>query len=652
MSFLVGAALAVGLLVVLPLVAHFLRRGRAAELPFPPAALVKATQTSARRERRLEDRALFSLRALAIATLAVLGATPLVRCSRLSFARGAGGSLAVAIVLDDSLSMRAAPRGKPSHFEQARDAAARLLDSTREGDSVAIVLAGAPPRVALAATSDLALARRTLKELAPSDRATDLAGAVALARSSFTTGAQREKRLVVLSDFAAPPPPAGDPPAWVPLPALAERLQNCGIASAERRTTSVSATLACTSADAARGRSLELSANGTLLGKLPVDARAGVQSVALPLPPEPAKPHAAAPPALTLHLDGEDTIAEDDTAPVAPDALALRVAVLADETEGGAVTGGAPLVEQVLTALERDITLRPLTVVPDQAADLENDALVLLDDPAGLGPEARAALSAFVEQGGAAVALLGPRAEARRIGATLAPFALGAVHWERAPKARGVDVASLGWLGPEARSLGDLKPQGRTLLDPGQAKGASVRATWSDGAPFIVERELGRGLVTTVTLPSSVEVSDFALRPGFVALVDHFIDVARRRRGLTTSVAGATWVFGSERPNIVGPDGPLHLVESPDRGRIATPSVRGAYRLTTEHGEELRTVTIDPEEITAEPTPPPTGTVNAGGAPSGQLLDVSAEVAYALLALLGLELLFRARRVDARPGFR
>ena len=645
MSFLVGAALAVGLLVVLPLVAHFLRRGRAAELPFPPAALVKATQTSSRRERHLEDRALFSLRALAIVTLAVLGATPLVRCSRLSLARGAGGSLAVAIVLDDSLSMRAAPRGKASRFEQARDAAARLLDSTREGDSVAILLAGAPARVALAATSDLALARRTLKELAVSDRATDLAGAVALARSSFASGAQREKRLVVLSDFAAPPLLAGDPAPWVPLPALAEHLQDCGIASAERRGTSVVATLACTSAEAARGRTLELVASGASVAKVAVEARAGVASVSLPLPK-------SAPAALTLRLDGEDALAEDDTAPVAPDTLGLGVAVLADQTESGAATGGAPLVEQVIGALERDVTLHPLTVVPDQADDLEHDALVLLDDPPGLGPEAREALTTFVEHGGLAAALLGPRAEARRIGATLEPFAFGTVRWQPTPDAHGANVASLGWLGSEARSLGELKPQGRTLLDAGHAPGTHVMATWSDGAPFIVERELGRGLVTTVTLPSSVEVSDFALRPGFVALIDHLLDTARHRRGLTTSVAGATWVFGSERPAIVGPDGPVRLVESPDRGRTATPALRGAYRLTTERGEELRTVTLDPQEITLEPAPPPTGTQSAAGAPAGQLLDVSAEVAYAILALLALELVLRAVRVDARPGFR
>ncbi len=640
MSFLVGAALAVALLVVLPLVAHFLRRGRAAELPFPPAALVKATQTSARRERKLEDRALFSLRALAVATLAVLGATPLVRCSRLSLARGAGGSLAVALVFDDSLSMRATPHGKSSRFERARDAALHLLDSTRAGDSISIVLAGTPARVALAATTDLSLARRTLKALTPSDRATDLSSALALARSSFASGAERQRRLVVLSDYAAAAPPPGDPPPWLPLPDLAEKLPDCGIAAADRRGTRVSATLACTGADAARGRTLALVSGKKPLAKLALEPRAGVQSVTLPAtgaPPPPAP--------LELRLDGEDAIEEDDSAAVAPDTRGMRVSVLADETESGAATGGAPLVEQVISALERDVTLRPLTVVPDQASDLAADALVVLDDPAGLGPEARGALTTFVEHGGMTAALLGPRAQARRIGATLEPFAFGAVRWEQPSKARGADVASLGWLGAEAKSLADVRPSGRALLDVGHTTGARVTATWTDGAPLLVERELGRGLVTTVTLPSSVSVSDFALRPAFVALLDHWLDAARRRRGLTTSVAGTSWSFGADRPVVTGPEGPLRLVETPDRGRIATPVVRGSYRLTSERGEEIRTVGIEPEEITLEPTPPPPGATVAASAPSGQLLDASAEVAYALLALLGLEVLLRFRRV-------
>jgi hypothetical protein len=645
-NVLVGAALAVGLLVVLPLVAHFLRRGRAAELPFPPAALVKATQTSARRERKLEDRALFATRALAVLALALLGATPLVRCSRLSLARSGTGALAVTIVLDDSLSMRAKPRGESARWDRAKDAAARLLDSMREGDSVAFVLAGKPARIALGRTTDLALARRTLKELGPSDRSTDLASAVALARTSAGTSTRATQRLVVLSDFAAPSPAAGEPALWAPLPELARPLPDCGIASAERRESRVTATLACTGPDAARGRRLALKAGSTELGGVPLEPRAGVQTVTLPAPA------ASGQAALTLELDGEDAIEQDDLAAVAPDARGLRVSVLADDDEGGAATGGAPLVEQVLAALERDISLRPLSVVPDQPADLERDALLILDDPAGLGPEARAALSTFVERGGMAVALLGARAAAGRLGATLEPFVVGPVRWEPSPGAEGADAASLGWLGAEAKSLASIKPSGRALVDVGRRPGFRVTGTWSDGAPLVIERELGRGLATTVTLPSSITVSDLALRPGFVALLDHWLEAASRRRGIAQSVAGTSWTFGTERAAVVGPDGPLRIVESPDRGRIATPAVRGAYRVTTDRGEERRTVTVDPQEITAEPVPPPPGAQAALEASAGQLSDASPEVAIFLLVLLGLELALRAVRVDARPRFR
>lgn len=642
MSFLVGAALAIGVLVVLPLVAHFLRRGRAKEQPFAPAALVKAVQTSARRERRLEDRALFSLRALAIIALALLGATPLVRCSRLSLSRGGAGSLAVAIVFDDSLSMRASPGGA-SRFERARDAALKLLDTAREGDTVAIVLAGAPARVALPATTELDAARRILRELPPSDRSTDLDAAVSLARTSFGDARTDRRRLVVLSDFAAPPLTAGEPPAWTPLPELAQRLPDCGIASAERHGTSVAVIVACNVADAAKGRALELA--GDAPGKkTALDARAGVQTLSLAA--------ATGTKLDSVRLTGTDALAADDVAAVAPDTLAVGVAVLADEAQGGAVTGGPPLVEQVITALDRELRLRPLALLPDQPSELEHDALLVLDDPTGLGPEARSALATFAERGGTAVALLGPRAETARIGVSLEPFATGAVRWEREPKAKGADPGSLGWLGAEASSLVDLGPHGRAWLDPGRAPATRVTAKWSDGAPFVVERDLGRGLIVTITLPTSIAVSDLALRPGFVALVDHYIEVARQRRGLTESVAGSTWVFGTERPLIVGPTGPLAVEQSLDRGRVANPALAGTYRVTLGSHEEVRTVTLDPQEITADPRPPPKASAAAAGGPGLELTDVSREAALFLILLMGLELALRTRRVDARARFR
>ncbi|HEY3494379.1 MAG TPA: BatA domain-containing protein, partial [Polyangiaceae bacterium] len=104
MSFLVAAALAVGLLVVAPLVAHLLRRGRTPERVFPPAMLVSKLETHSKERARLEDRSLLSLRMAMVLVLALLGATPLVRCSRLSVDRPHGASVAIALVLDDSHS--------------------------------------------------------------------------------------------------------------------------------------------------------------------------------------------------------------------------------------------------------------------------------------------------------------------------------------------------------------------------------------------------------------------------------------------------------------------------------------------------------------------------------------------------------------------
>src|SRR5690349_2097566 len=122
MSFLTAGALLIALLVAAPIMAHLLRRRQAEVRPFPPARLVPPTPPAARRRSMLEDRALFAVRAVAVALLAVLGATPFIRCSRLSLNRKDGASVALAFVIDDSLSMRAKIEG------QGGDAAATRFD--------------------------------------------------------------------------------------------------------------------------------------------------------------------------------------------------------------------------------------------------------------------------------------------------------------------------------------------------------------------------------------------------------------------------------------------------------------------------------------------------------------------------------------------
>jgi hypothetical protein len=106
LSFLSALALFGSLLAVLPFVAHRLRRRAAAPKPFGPVHLLSRSQPEARRRARLEDRGVFAVRVLSVLVLALLGASPFVRCSRLSLSRG-GASVALALVVDDSLSMRA-----------------------------------------------------------------------------------------------------------------------------------------------------------------------------------------------------------------------------------------------------------------------------------------------------------------------------------------------------------------------------------------------------------------------------------------------------------------------------------------------------------------------------------------------------------------
>ena len=641
MSFLVAAALGVGLFVAIPVAAHLLRRGRARERPFPPTALVPAARSVARERATLEDRLLLAIRGLLIALLAVIGATPFVRCSRLSLSRSAGASVAFALVLDDSHSMRA--QGTDGvRFERARRAARELLASAREGDAIAIVLAGKPARLALAATTDLNAARRALADLSESDRSTDLEGAVGLARTSIASVPHHDKRVVLLSDLAGGALADGDPALWAPVPELAKPLENCAIYSAERHGRRALAHVACTSPAAAAGRAVGVVGVTDKGPSIALAARAGLQDIGLDVDPKLEHPE--------VELSGGDALKQDDRAPLAAESAALGVLVAADASNDSAQTGGPPVLEQAVSALESNALLHPIALLPDDANEYKNNGLLLLDDPGGITPEARSALVSFVERGGVAVAFLGPRAEQTPLGATLEPFVHGAVHWE-AGASSDVNDASLAWLGPESSSLHDLKLKGRAGLSTSDLLGARILATFSDNQPFLTERALGRGELFTVALPTSAEHGNFPLRPAFLALLDFFLDEARTRRGATQSVAGSEWPFPqSASLSIDGPRGPLTVHErtpgasNGNAQKAVTPTLAGRYVVRLDDKQEERVVTIDPSEITTLPQKPPSNAAQARANANAGNVDASPELGFVALGLLALELGLRAFR--------
>jgi hypothetical protein len=705
MSFLTASALAIALLVAAPILAHMLRRRQAEERLFPPARLVPPTPPAARRRSLLEDRALFSVRALAVLCLAILGATPFIRCSRLAIHRRSGASVALAIVLDDSLSMRAPlSKGGPgigstTRWARALAAAHELTSGLAAGDEVAVVLAGAPARVALGSTTNMAAVKDALDGLGPSDRATDLDGAVQLAKGLLRGLAQRDKRVVVLSDLAdgspAEAPPLGgdetdgDIALWLPVPELVASGQDCAVTRADRAGHKVWVRVVCTGGPAATavdggagaaaepgpsaGRLLEIRAGAQVLASVPLGPAVKSEEVAIELPPNP-------PELLRAGLTGTDAIPEDDEAPVVAAGGALPMAVVVDTAATHVATGGPPPIEQALTALELDAQVHPLPAVPEHPDELNAVAALIVDDVPGFTPEVRRNIAAWVERGGVLLLTLGPRAAAAPLGASFDPLVPGVVRWGPSP-APGVDPATAALFGPSAEGMADLAPHGRASVDPEAVTGAEILARWKDGAPLLLRRSLGRGAVLALTLPLSTDESDLALRPAFLALLDRFVGTARARGGARRIDVGEAWTFDGyhqvkvQRVSFAGPGKPEPVpvtdgdpgvslgkpgsASLPSAGATvgerrlrASPPLAGLYELELDGDRTTRVAAVPDREIDLRPRRIRDEALAASLGGVDPSLDVSPYVALLLLALFAIELLLRVlgQRTAVQPG--
>ncbi len=661
MSFVTLAALLVAVLVTAPIAAHLLRRRKAEEQPFPPAELVPPTQPASRRRSMLEDRALFSVRALSILLLAALGATPFVSCARLGITRKGGASAALTIVIDDSLSMRA-PLGQgglsvgaPNKFTRALEAARELADGLKSGDAVAVVLAGSPARVALAATTNLAAVKATLDAITPSDRATDLEGAIRLGRELVRGVPHADRRVVLFSDLAdglpdAPALGAGsDIPVWIPLPELEAKGADCAITRADRSGVKVRARVVCSppagkdapgQTSASAGRTIAILSQDKQIASAPLGASIRAEDVMLDVPTD-------APTDLLVKLSAGDAIAEDDIAPVVHVGGSLPIGVVVDAANSQVATGGPPPIEQALSALQLDAEVRPLATVPDQADELKTFAGIVLDDIPGLTPEGRKAFATWVEQGGVLLATFGKRAAAAPLGSGFDPVVQGVVRWAPSP-VQGAEASSAFFLGQSANGLEKLAPEGRTSFEPIATEGADVLVRWTDGAPLLWRKSMGRGAVFALSLPLSTDESDFVLRPAFLALLERFVGTARSRGGARLVDVGDAFTFDGYK-DVAVEYVPTHAGESPvkmeigeQKGRrLVVTSLAGRYIAHTDGEQTVRIATVPEREIDLRPRKiAETARSEAQGGVQ-PAMDISPYVALALIGLFAIELLLR-----------
>jgi hypothetical protein len=646
MTFLAPLALAALLALFGPVIAHALRQGQSRAFVFPATRFVDPRQASTKERRRLKDRMLLAIRLLSIACLTLLGATPFVSCSRLSLARDRGASMAVVLIVDDSGSMQVEDDGR-TRLERALKGARELLLGTRSGDAVGIVLAGRPARLALAPTTDLGRAQDVLEEIAASDRPTDLELAVTLARDALTPLPQADKQIVLLSDRATTgslPESAID--VWTPLPELARPFENCAVVRARQEPGQVSAEIACTSGAAGPERQVELiRESGTVVATAKL-----AETVQLPLGDQTSNDR------LSVRLTGAaspalDQLPADDRIEVEPKASSFVVGLCADAARSGLPTSGTTVPNAALSALDRDLTVDPITVLPDHPAGLESMAALLIDDPPGLTPEASSVIEGFVKRGGVVLALLGRQVAAAPLGAVFDPLVVGAPTWSSAD-VRGTGPATSGAFGNLAQGWSDMPSHGRVVV-PEQPPETSVPLRFADGQPLVLERTIEQGLLVTTLLPSSVELSDFALRPGFLALVDRVLEEARLRGSSAATEVGEAWEV-PDTAIVEGPTGRLDPV-SVDGRSLVVPDLVGRYTLRAQARESARFALRSAQEATLQPSGQATKASMRPSRQATQATDISREIALVLLGLMLLEFGLRAskglRRAPSRgPG--
>jgi hypothetical protein len=644
-----GAALALltALLALVPLFAHLLQRSRAVDIPFPPTRLVTKLEHAVEHPQKLEHRSLLMVRMATVIVLAVLGAAPALQCDRLHLARPDGSSLGLALVLDDSASMQAVVGAGETRFERARRVALALVAQARDDDQFTVVLAGKPARLALMPTRNRGAVRRLLERLTPSDRGTELERGIGLATAALAVFPPSQRRIAVLSDHRTKSPETAEN-VWWPAPELTSPVCDCGIQLAHRLGSALRLHLACTpSCQGTRTRVVELFDEhhpGVSLAQKPfLDAPGQTTLLA----------DATNTSISSVRLDDGDANPANDQFPVYGGGLGLAVLLLADPERGRPPTGGRPVLEQALLALDPTISVTSAPRLTSPLVELPHVDLVLFDDPAPLAPAERAQLKAWVESGRLAVALLGPAAQAQQLGHLLSPFVDGRVTWElHAP--RGLDVTTVNWLGDASASLAQLSPTGRVRFDLGIDGARDVIARWADGVPFALQAPLGEGQVITVSLPSLLEESELSLRSGFLSWLKSWCDQSRALGRLRLVEVGERLHLPSNgNPIVMGESGRLEVTEVRDREgqvrRWAIPERAGRYRVIHDKGEESRFAVTPVSEFSVSNTPTVDRSREASAARADKL-DITRWMLLPLGALLLTELtllLSRRRRAAA-----
>ncbi|MDH3760800.1 MAG: BatA domain-containing protein [Gammaproteobacteria bacterium] len=660
------------LLLALPVLIHLVQKQHSQGKRFP--SLMFLQQIPQREKRRFEIRhwLLLALRCLLLALIVFAFARPFLSTESGTAELEPGRKDSV-IVLDRSYSMRIA-----DHWQQALDLALQRVDRKQPLDRIGIVLFDEETEILSDLTTSADNLRALLRPLSPGYKATRLPAAIEQAARLLAGSNASGRQILVISDFQAAAAPSvakiSTDIELTALPVEVTRVANASITSVAIEPSS-------------RAAADEFSLTLEVTNRAATPLR---QEVILTLDRrELARRELMLAPASTVSESFDRLNVSDDllrgTVSLGDDALALdnrhffvyssRQQVPLLIVEGPAARANQSFYLENALKLARNpafrVERRALNAL--KAEELQNFAVVIINDLSIPGGDLGEALGEFVAAGGGLMVSVGA-AEQPNWPAAYLPGSPG--RKVDAKRGAAYNMTTFEFDHPLSITLGARNTTDLSLarvysyreLQPGTDD--EVVARYSDGAVALVERRVGQGRVLLSTTTLDTHWSDLALQPAFLPFLHQslrhltaFESHAKQSRigDIADVMRYARALAGTDAIVAAAADGPL-IVESPSAREIrvsrqsplltlAEPGFYQVHHATPAGVEITLAANIDPreanqekldvdrfvEEIRASAEPPATGAVLTRRQAAEH--EQQQQLAYAiLLAVLALTL--------------
>ena len=621
MTFLNLALLAGAGALLVPLLIHLFSRRRFTPVPWGAMFLIEQVVRQNRKRLRLEQWILLAIRCAVPVALAIAMARPVITGWRTLVGDEPASAV---IILDASYSMAAPSPNGGTGYDAARQAVRAVLDSLPDQSRARLLVAGSGSReVPLGAdAADETLASANLAaELGPADGP----AALAAAREMLSEAPQRRREIILVSDFqrinwATPAAaPDEDEPAELTFVHVDTRaganlvVEDVSLfppTAGVGRPVRVRAAVRNPGTEELRNVAVRLLVDGVPRDETRLNLAGGAASEANFVI------RIDTPGAHTLEVMAEgDTLAADNAFRLAVDVPeSLPVLLVAGRNDLPFPQNPTDFLALALdptvatSQAELATLLRPEVVEPSALTGraLAEARVVVLANVGSLADAQLTLLREFVRGGGGLIVFPGDRAEVGLINDDdLFPARLMSLRGDPA-QTRIVEPpyahpALLPWNDPGNGRLGEATIRRWYALQPRPSAAAVL--SLETGEPFIVEHQLGRGVVLLAATSPGADWSDLPLRASFLPLVQQLVTYAASHSTPPRTVwAGeplAAVIQAEQAQDLVmiGPDGSRRRLSATiDRGRtiarFGDSSRPGFYRLVQAGREDAPLATF------------------------------------------------------------